>query len=75
MDVMLEREPPGPFANETPKYEIWGLDDPSSDLGFATGVFREDCWTIEEAWDARSDWQTRGRAAWIVEKDTGRVVR
>lgn len=52
-------------TNQTPVYEIWGVDDANADPGFATRGFREDCWTIDEARRARSEWQTDGRAAWI----------
>lgn len=62
-------------TSSTPEYEIWGIDDANADLGFATGKFREDCWTIDDARRARQEWQTDGRAAWIVEKETERVVK
>lgn len=61
--------------NKTPTYEIWGLENTPSDMDGGEGRFREDCFTIEESRRARSEWQTDGRAAWIVEKETGKVVR
>ena len=54
-------------ANE-PKYEIWG-DDAVED--FSPGDFLEDFVTLEGARSALPNWQSGGRAAWIVNKYTG----
>jgi hypothetical protein len=57
---------------QNPKYEIWGAEWNGFEHENAT--FREDCTTIGEAREACRDWQTHGRAAFIREKETGKVV-
>lgn len=57
-----------------PTYEIWGLDDIPSDLDYGPPHFREDCETFEEALEVMKEWQSNGRAAWIVDKETGEII-
>jgi hypothetical protein len=54
-----------------PKYEIWGLDNTPSDMDGGRGRHREDCQTYDEAVAACKEWQSDGRAAWIVDKEIG----
>lgn len=56
-----------------PTYEIWGID--VGDLDDAPARFREDCYSLAEAKDARAEWQLNGRAAWIFDKETGEIVK
>lgn len=60
--------------SDDPKYEIWGLDNTPSDIDGGEGRFREDCFTFAEAQIAMREWQTNGRAAWIVDKETGKQI-
>ncbi len=61
------------MTNE-PLYEIWGLDNTPSDMDGGPSRFREDCMTLSEAETACREWQIGGRAAWIVDKSTGKRV-
>jgi hypothetical protein len=54
-----------------PEYEIWGLDNTRSDMDCGSGHHREDCFSLDEAKKACREWQSDGRAAWIVDKETG----
>lgn len=56
-----------------PAYEVWGLDHTPSDMDGGPARFREDCFTIEEARSSCHEWQSDGRAAWIVNKETGSI--
>lgn len=61
------------MANE-PMFEIWGAYLSSDETSPAT--FLEDCYTIDEARKARDEWQSNpDQAAWIHDKDTGKVVQ
>lgn len=59
----------------SPKYEIWGLNNTPSDMDGGHRRFREDCFTLQDAKEACKDWQSGGRAAWIVEKESGQEVK
>lgn len=48
-------------------YEIWGHDNTLSQMDGGDPQFRENCETIEDAYAALHEWQTDGRAAWIIE--------
>lgn len=59
-----------------PKYEIWTADLNSlyHDMPYPS-VFAEDCWTLEEAYKARNEYQTHDQAAWIQDKETGKIIQ
>jgi hypothetical protein len=56
-----------------PMFEIWGYD--AEDVDNTPARFREDCFSLEEAVNARAEWQLNGRAAWIIDKETGAIVK
>lgn len=59
-----------------PRYEIWTADLNSLyDCEARPPVFVEDCFTLDEAFEARSEWQTPDTAAWVQDKETGAIVR
>lgn len=64
------------MENTIPKYEIWtaDLNGLYHDMPASPPVFAEDCWTLEEARKARGEYQTHDQAAWIQEKETGKLI-
>ena len=64
------------MAIQFPQYEIWGCDtDKDGDIQPFSEQFREDCLTLADAKIACQEWQSHGRAAWIVDKDTREMVK
>ncbi|WP_234053635.1 MULTISPECIES: hypothetical protein [unclassified Xanthobacter] len=56
------------------QFEIWGLDNTRSDWDCGEPRFRESFGDLVAARAALSDWQSGGRAAWVVDVVTGKRV-
>jgi hypothetical protein len=52
-----------------PEYEVWGMES-IDDSNAGIRRFREDCYSFEEAKQACEEWQSEGRIAWIINKNT-----
>lgn len=60
---------------KAPEYEIWAADLNSLyDEAAAAPVFMEDCFSYDEAVNARNEYRTHDCAAWIQHKETGEII-